>query len=394
MRGARLNFFITLLGFLDTHLLIPVIALYAVSLGGQAGTAGFIVGVYSITNTFANVLGGRLVDRYGFRRPLIAGLIGDTISMLAYAFCFFPWHIALVRAFHGFTGGLVGPSTMSSLASLSKAGEKGRAMGIYGAAIALATLIGYGGGGLIASKLGYNYVFFTGGFLLLIGIILAFYMPRSNLEKKPAVTRQEGWATVLKLLKSPALSIPYWTIFAQYFAFGAIVTLLPLYLSSLNLEAYHMGILLSAFSLVFIVVQFIGGRLSDARGRLLPALIGIVLAVIGVIALPLSGAFSLMLLCMLIFGIGFGFIFPSVCAIVVDETVASEYGAATGIFHALITIGVAVGAPLMGWLAHFLGIQVSLSMAALPLAAGIFIVVRRWITGNFAKSGDNSVKLV
>src|SRR4030042_3420542 len=100
MRLLRLNFFITLIGFLDTHLLIPVIALYAVSLGGEVGTAGIVVGVYSLSNTFANVLGGRIVDRYGYKRPLIGGLLGDAAAMLAYSLCRFPWHLALARLLH------------------------------------------------------------------------------------------------------------------------------------------------------------------------------------------------------------------------------------------------------------------------------------------------------
>jgi len=54
---------VTFLGFLDTHLLIPVMALYASTLGASVGTIGFIIGLYSITNTPANILLGRLIDR-------------------------------------------------------------------------------------------------------------------------------------------------------------------------------------------------------------------------------------------------------------------------------------------------------------------------------------------
>ena len=55
-------------------MLIPVIALYASSLGAILGTTGLIIGLYSITNTPANMVFGRLIDRFGSRRPLVAGL--------------------------------------------------------------------------------------------------------------------------------------------------------------------------------------------------------------------------------------------------------------------------------------------------------------------------------
>ena len=66
---------ITFIGFLDTHLLIPVMALYASTLGASVGTIGFIIGLYSITNTPANIIFGRLVDKVGYKMPLMMGLM-------------------------------------------------------------------------------------------------------------------------------------------------------------------------------------------------------------------------------------------------------------------------------------------------------------------------------
>ena len=62
---------ITFLGFLDTHLLIPVMALYASSLGANIGMVGLIVGLYSIINTPANIIFGRLIGRKGYKEPLV-----------------------------------------------------------------------------------------------------------------------------------------------------------------------------------------------------------------------------------------------------------------------------------------------------------------------------------
>ena len=70
---------VTFTGFLDTTLLIPIIALYAEELGAGVGITGLIIGLYSIANTPANVLFGRLVDKVGHRLPLIFGLLGDCL---------------------------------------------------------------------------------------------------------------------------------------------------------------------------------------------------------------------------------------------------------------------------------------------------------------------------
>jgi len=80
----------------------------------------------------------------GYRVPLIAGLIGDVLSIFGYSICRLPIHLALVRVFHGASGGVVGPATMSITAAYSGGTEMGSAMGFYGMSLAAATLVGYG----------------------------------------------------------------------------------------------------------------------------------------------------------------------------------------------------------------------------------------------------------
>jgi len=86
---------VTFLGFLDTHLLIPIIALYASELEASPVIIGLIIGLYSLTNTPANILFGRLIDRIGYKIPLIAGLIGDALSMFLYSLSRLLVHLAL-----------------------------------------------------------------------------------------------------------------------------------------------------------------------------------------------------------------------------------------------------------------------------------------------------------
>ena len=80
-RTLPITLAVTFLGFLDTHLLIPVMALYAFELGASVVIVGLIIGLYSVTNTPANILFGRLIDRVGYKVPLIAGLLGDALKV-------------------------------------------------------------------------------------------------------------------------------------------------------------------------------------------------------------------------------------------------------------------------------------------------------------------------
>jgi DHA1 family multidrug resistance protein-like MFS transporter len=372
---------VTFLGFLDTHLLIPVISLYANELGASIGIVGLIVGLYSITNAPTNILFGRLVDRVGYRLPLMAGLIGDALSMFLYSVCRLPVHLALVRVLHGATGGVVGPATMSAMTHHGSANRRGRTMAFYGISLATATLVGYAASGFIASRWGYQVVFFVGAVLLITGAILSLWLPRnrprslSEHKKLPG----EGWRKARDLFGRKGLIGAYCAVFAQYFTFGGIVTLLPLYIKNLGMEAFHVGMMLAAFAIMFIILQLPVGAISDRLGRLGPTAVGLSLGIIALVLMPSLTAFPLLMTVMAVYGAAYGTIFPSISAVVADQTAPEERGMATGIFHALLTAGVAIGAPVMGWMGGAVGVKLGLILSAsiLVLALLVALIVSR-----------------
>ena len=360
---------ITFLGFLDTHLLIPVIALYASSVGASMGMVGLIVGLYSIINTPANIIFGRLIDRVGYKVPLIGGLIGNVLSMVLYTFTRNPLHLALVRIFHGFSGALVAPSTMSIIANYSVGDRRGRSMAFYGMALASASLIGYPLSGLIAERLGFAVLFFIGASAVAVGIFLSLMLPDSSRKEvtnsRPA--KSESLQKVKSLLIKKGLVPSYAAIFAQYFTFGGVVTLLPIHIERLGMGAFEVGMLLAAFSAMFVVTQFPSGAISDRVGRLPPIVIGLLCVILSLTVLPLLPRFSLLAVSMALYGAGYGFLFPSISALVTDHTNMEERGLASGLFHALLTAGVAIGAPLMGWVGSLLGTGTGLLLMPIPV---------------------------
>jgi len=369
---------VTFLGFLDTHLLIPVMALYAAELGASVGIIGLIIGLYSITNTPANILFGRLIDRVGYKLPLIAGLIGDALSMFLYSVCRLPIHLALVRMFHGTSGGLVGPATMLVAVDYSDRAKKGKVMGFYGMSLAAATLVGYGLSGIFVSQLGYQALFLFGVAILTIAAMLSFLLPSHR--QKGSITAQtspgEGIKKVKDLLNRRGLTVAYGSIFAQYFTFGGVVTLLPLYMRGLGMEAFHVGMLLAIFAIMFIIIQLPSGTLSDKVGRLRPTVAGLSLGIVSLILLPSLKTFPLLAGVMALYGIAYGILFPSVSALVADHTLPEERGLATGMFHALITAGVAVGAPVIGWAGGTVGVELGLGLTSGAMVLALVIALK------------------
>lgn len=371
---------VTFIGFLDTTLLVPIMALYAAELGAGVGITGLIIGLYSIINTPANVFFGRFIDRMGHKFPLIAGLVGDALGMLLYVLCRSPLHLALVRVFHGITGAIAGPATMSAIAAYSSREREGRAMGIYGMSIAVANLVGFGLSGVIVSRLGYQWLFCIGAIVLAVGAGLGCLLPGGGRRVVPAEpTQRRGPSNIKVLFRRRGLLVAYAAIFAQYFSFGGVVTLLPIHLSGAGMEAFHMGLLLATFSVVFILVQFPAGALSDRIGRRWPVIIGLGLGIASLVLLPAQTTFPMLAVIMALYGAAYGLLFPSVSALVVDHSEPEERGIATGMFHALLTAGVAIGAPIMGGVAELVGVGTGLLLTpiATVLALGLALVLLR-----------------
>ena len=355
---------LTFLSFLDTPLLIPIMALFATGLNAGVGMVGLIIGIHAAVGTPASIYFGRVVDRFSYKVPLIAGLIGDTAGLFLYTLCQNPVQLLFVRILHGVSSAVAGPATMSAMAEYART-SKGKVMAFYGISIAMANLVGQGTSGIIGSKLSYNAVFYIGAGLMAVATVIAFFLPGSagHLRAKSGFSLGENVKKIYKLAERKGLAMSYMTIFAQYFAFGAIATLLPLYVKGFGMTAFHVGMLLAIFTLMFIIVQVPSGHFSDRVGRVVPTITGLGLAVIGLVVLPLFNTFALLAVPMAVYGLGYGLFFPSVSASVADHALPEERGMATGIFYAALTAGVAIGAPLMGWAGGEFGVRWAMTLA-------------------------------
>ena len=141
------------------------------------------------------------------------------------------------------------------------------------------------------------------------------------------------------------------------------------------MEAFHVGMLLAIFAVMFIIIQLPSGALSDKVGRLLPTAIGLSLGIISLVILPSVEIFPLLAAAMALYGASYGIIFPSISALVADHTLPEERGTATGIFHALLTAGVAIGAPVIGWVGEAAGVQLGLVLTPAIMVLALVVAL-------------------
>jgi MFS family permease len=366
---------IVLVGFFDNFSQFPIVAPYARSLGAAPGLVGLVVAIYSLTNLVGNLAAGFLLDRYGRRRLLVAGLLAAAGAVSLYAAVVSPEQLLAVRALHGLAAAILAPAAFTLLGDLFPAERRGRAMGASGALIALAAVIAPAVSGVLRDRLGYAAVFFTVAALFLVTALIALLII-SEPPRVKSVSRSSP--NLLALLVRRGLAGAYLAATALAFGLGTLVTQLPLHLADRGYGGAQTGFAFSAFALAAMVVM--GGvipRLGGPGRWLLLAGWGLGAAAVALLALSTQSSVAGIAGSMVLYGLGFGLIFPSANAQVADATDRGERGSAFGLFYALYSLGVVLGAAAAGFLAGGHGLfSPFASGAAVCLPAAAILLLR------------------
>jgi MFS family permease len=353
--------------------------LYAWELGARDPILiGLIVAMYSIVHIPANIIFGRLADKIGLRYPFIIGLTWDAVSVLLYTVAANPYQLLLVRMSHGIGGGLVGPSSMGMASRMAPEDRKGRMMAKYGMALALSVIVGFAIGGMVIDRFGYEAFFYVLSAILFVAVGFAIRVKEPEGFKRVRSSFSEDLRDFIALLKSKAVLLSYTSIFSLYFLMGAFTVLVPLYMESFGMGTTEVVIAFSTFAILSVVIHYPSGILCDKMGAKVPALAGLIAITIAMLMIPYFNTLPSLLPAMVIFGVGHGLVFPSSSTMVVRGTKKEVRGMASGVFYALLVAGVAVGAPIAGFVAGISSYGLGLQSAAVVSIIGAIILITMW----------------
>lgn len=165
--------------------------------------------------------------------------------------------------------------------------------------------------------------------------------------------------------------------FVEWAGAGAMMPLLPLYLRKLGAPVALVGVVMAAFFLAAILVQYPVGRLSDRIGRKPIQLGGLIVFALASTAFALIGSPIAALLVRSAQGAGAGVVDVANNATVGAVVPPSQQGRAYGALFASRTVGLAIG-PLCGGLAGLSAMRflfVVAAVAALAACVPVALVV-------------------
>jgi MFS family permease len=369
-----------LFAFISYNLVrMPVLSLYAKSLGAGPEAIGFIVSASTLTGVFLKWPAGALSDFYDRRWLLLIGLLAFAIPPFFYQYVSdVGWLIAL-RFAHGMATAIFGPIAMAVVADFFRE-ARGAALGSYTAATQAGAMLGPLLGGWLMDSAGFPAAFTTAGVLGSIAVLLFLFMRLP--PQIPHIASDAGPAAVLKDMARGARTVvgnmrvvmTCITDGARQVANGALMAFLPIYVVGIGLDAAHAGILFGVQSVTSFVSRPTMGWASDRVGRRPLILLGLVVCAGSLAAIPFTKLFWALMALSALFGFGEAIVNASAAALVADLSELKTLGSAMGMQGAIMDIGHASGPILAGLLIGALGFQMAFPILAafILLAAGAF----------------------
>jgi len=370
----------------------------------------WVVNAYMLTYGGFLLFGGRLGDLYGRRRTFLYGLVLFTLSSLACGMSYSQGFLIAARAVQGLGGAVVSAVALSLLMNLfTEAGERAKAMGIYGFVCAGGGSIGVLLGGLLTGTLSWHWIFLVNVPLgIAVAATVLALLPRDRtqrsgqkLDAAGAITvtaslmlavygvvngNEAGWSSTqtLGLLGLAAV------LFAAFLVIEARVAapLMPLRLFRLRnvatanavavlwaaamfawffISALYMQLVLGygamQVGLAFLPSNLImaacslgaSAKLVMRFGIRLPLVAGLALAALGLALFafaPVDGSFVAHVLPgMILLGLGCGVALNPVLLAAMSDVVPNESGLASGVVNTSFMMGGALGLAVLASIA-------------------------------------------
>lgn len=371
---SKLMYIIIVIAFLDTFIQLPIITPYSLSLGASYTLTGAIVAVYSFTNMIGNIVGGHWIDRLGRKKMLFTGMVAVFLILLIYPLANNGWQLFTVRFLHGLAGGILIPAAFAYIGDQSIGKTRGKTMAYTGASIGIAAIIGPAIGGILAARASMESVFlFVASLFFIASIIVYIFIQESFVSTERG---KFNFKEFIPLIKHPLILLASFAAFALMVSNGTLAFALPLNVEAMERSTETTGMLLSTFGIMALIIFLTPlNRIYDHFKASHLIIAGLSFIGIGMVILSLKASFISNFIAMVIYGIGFAFIFPSMNKIIADASSKVDRGKAYGVFYAFFSLGVVAGSSFAGIFADILGLPFLMSAFVMFITAFIIFIL-------------------
>ncbi len=341
-RSLAILFIIVFVDLLGFGMVIPVMALYAERLGAPDSQIGWLMTGYSAMQFFFTPIWGRLSDRIGRRPLLLLSIVMTAVAFLGYAVApSFGWLLAS-RLFAGAATANIAIA-QAYIADVTPPEGRARGMGLIGAAFGMGFVLGPFLGGVLSGIAVSAPGVAAAALAAINGVAALAFLPEP--AQRTAAPRHAGLRGLVEELSRPGIRRLVTIFFLAVLAFSAMeATFALLAEHRYGLQQRQVGWVFAFIGVLVAGVQ--GGLIGPltrrfGESRLLVA--GLLLQVLGFVALPYgTGVVGLCAACVPV-AIGSGLATPSLSSLLSRGARAEDQGGTLGIGQSAAALGRIIG---------------------------------------------------
>lgn len=360
---------------LNFMVLFPV---FIVRLGGNATTIGAIVASAGFAALVARPGASFLVDRRGRRWTALYFVLLSAVATFAYIpVRSLGWPIYAVTALNGIANGTARVALFAMVYPLLPRGREGHAMAIMSLSGQGPASFGALLGEAIMRRFGFGALFAGAAALYLVAAIAVSMASRDQPQGRHERSTGDGTdgGSYTALFANRAL-LPLWI---ATFCFGFSISSRMSFVAPF---AYRRGITSVGlyFSLYGVVAVFmrLSGSLMDRLG--LDRMLAPTFAVMGcgIALIALTGHFGMLEVAALVGGLGHGFAYPVLSALVIRDTPAGRGSRVSSIYTSMWDVSSMVGPFTLGMVAHYAGYApMFVASGAVAIGAAVYLELAR-----------------
>jgi len=366
----------------------PAIPLFARHFGVSKTEASAVISAFAAARLVTAPFAGRLVNAFGERVMLAAGIGIVAVSSLLAGFSGDYWQLLVLRGVGGVGSIMFSISASSLLIRVTPPHQRGQAQGVFAGGFLLGAIAGPALGVVAAWSLRAPF-FLYAGTLTVAGAIALGALRHSELAARPV----PGGVT-LRLrdaLRNRAYVAALLTNLSENWAIvGVRSAMVPLFVHDrLALGSIWTYIGFFALSAVSGTLLLPFGKRADTAGRRPVLLVGLVIGAIALACVPLvSGAIGLVAV-LAVLGVS-GAALSVASGAILGDVVGGRGGTVVATYQMAGDAGTVAGPLVAGWLADAHGYGAAFGVAAAMVAVPVAAVVVAPETGKVTKEREST----
>ncbi|MBD2453324.1 MFS transporter [Nostoc sp. FACHB-87] len=351
-RNLLILFAAGLLFWSSTAAFLPTLPLYIQDVGGSKQEIGIVMGGFAIGLLLFRPMLGKLADQRGRKLVLLIGLTVAAIAPFGYlVFTSIPI-LFFLRVFHGISIAAFTTGFSALVADLAPVAIRGEIIGYMSLTAPVGLAIGPALGGYLQASFGYSPLFLFTAVVAVIGLLCASQVINPPVNTQPQSERQNS--NFWQILVSPRVRIPALVMLLVGSSVGAVHVFVSLFIKSTEVN-FNGGWFFTVAAISSFTIRVFAGKASDRFGRGLFITFGIAAYTLACALLWQANSTNAFLISAIAEGCGGGTMISMIVTMMADRSLPQERGQVFAICMAGFDLGIAIAAPIFGYLSEFFG---------------------------------------